>query len=104
LLGQGVLIGDGAYLFVGRDMQIMAAVKTRLLQAFAWITLGAVAMAFLGGILSSLRYMKRIDEIARTCHAIMEGRYSERIALGGSGDELTGSATPSIACWIGSRR
>jgi len=88
LLGQGVLIGDGAYLFVGRDMQIMAAVKTRLLQAFAWITLGAVAMAFLGGILSSLRYMKRIDEIARTCHAIMEGRYSERIALGGSGDEL----------------
>jgi signal transduction histidine kinase len=88
LVGKGVILGDSAYLFVGRDMHAMAAAQAHLLQAFSWITLTAVAMALLGGVLSSVRYMKRIDAISRTCHAIMEGRYAERIALGGSGDEL----------------
>ena len=88
LLGKGVIVGESAYLFVGRDMHTMAAAQARLLQAFSWITLTAVGMALLGGVLSSLRYMRRIDAFTRTCNAIMEGHYTQRLALGGSGDEL----------------
>jgi signal transduction histidine kinase len=88
LLGKGVILGDTAYLFVARDTHTIAVAQAHLLQAFSWITLAAVAMALFGGVLSSLRYMQRIDAITRTCNAIMEGRYGERIALGGSGDEL----------------
>jgi len=88
LLGKGIVLGEGAYLFIGRSTRAMGAVQAHLLQAFAWITIAAVAMALLGGALSSLRYMRRIDGITRTCNAIMAGHFAERIALRGSGDEL----------------
>jgi signal transduction histidine kinase len=88
VLGRGVYIADGVYLFVGRDTGPIAATRMRLLQAFAWLAGASIVFAGLGGIFFSVRFMRRIDAIATTCRAIVAGRFNDRIPLRGSGDEL----------------
>ncbi len=88
VLGRGVYIADGVYLFVGRDTGQIAVTRLRILKAFAWIEAVAVVLAGLGGIFFSVQFMRRIDAITRTCQSIIAGRFSDRIALRGSGDEL----------------
>ena len=88
MLGRGIILGDGAFLFVGRNTHPLLRAQWQLRNAFLWITVAALSLALMGGVLSGVRYMRRIDAIARTCEAIIAGRYSERIALRGNGDEL----------------
>jgi signal transduction histidine kinase len=90
VLGRGVYIADGVYLFVGRDTGQIAATRVRLLKAFAWIEVVFMALAGLGGIFFSVQFMRRIDAITRTCQAIIAGRFNDRIPMRGSGDELDG--------------
>ena len=92
VLGRGVYIAGGVYLFVGRDTAPIAVTRLRILKAFAWIEAVSVVLAGLGGIFFSLQFTRRIDAITRTCQAIMAGRFSDRIPLRGSGDELDGLA------------
>ena len=92
VLGRGVYIAGGVYLFVGRDTGPIAVTRLRILKAFAWIEAVSVVLAGLGGIFFSLQFTRRIDAITRTCQAIMAGRFSDRIPLRGSGDELDGLA------------
>ena len=94
VLGRGVYIARGIYLFVGRDTSQIAATRVRILEAFAWIEAAAVILAGLGGIFFSVRFTRRIDAITRTCRAIIAGKFNDRMPLRGSGDELDGlSAT-----------
>jgi signal transduction histidine kinase len=88
VLGRGVYIAQGTYLFVGRDTASIAATRARILKAFAWIEGAAVLLAGMGGIFFSLQFMRRIDAIARTCQSIVSGKFNDRIPLRGSGDEL----------------
>ncbi|MGD9843733.1 MAG: ATP-binding protein [Steroidobacteraceae bacterium] len=88
LLGKGVLLGNDLYLFVGRDTATIAATRSRILQAFAWITGVTVVLAAFCGVFFSVQFMRRIDVIANTCNAIVAGHFSDRIAMRGSGDEL----------------
>ncbi len=88
VLGRGVYIADGVYLFVGRDTGQIAATRARILRAFAWIEGVAIVLAGLGGIFFSVQFMRRIDAITRTCRSIVAGRFNDRIPLRGSGDEL----------------
>jgi signal transduction histidine kinase len=88
VLGRGVDIADGVYLFVGRDTGQIAATRGRILKAFAWIEGASIVLAALGGIFFSVQFMRRIDAITRTCQAIIAGRFNDRIPLRGSGDEL----------------
>jgi signal transduction histidine kinase len=88
VLGRGLYIADGVYLFVGRDTGQIAVTRLRILKAFAWIEAIAMILAGLGGIFFSLQFMRRIDAITRTCQAIIAGRFGDRIPLRGSGDEL----------------
>jgi signal transduction histidine kinase len=88
VLGKGVYLADGVYLFVGRDTATIAATRTRILQAFAWLAGATIILAALGGIVFSVQFLRRIDAIARTCNAIVAGRFNDRIALRGSDDEL----------------
>jgi hypothetical protein len=39
VLGRGVYIADGIYLFVGRDTSQIAATRVRILKAFAWMSI-----------------------------------------------------------------
>lgn len=88
MLGKGVFLTDRAYLFVARDTATIAAARARILQAFAWITGGAVLLAAAGGAFFSVQFLRRIDAITKTCNAIVAGRFNDRIALRGSDDEL----------------
>ena len=88
VLGRGVYIAEGVYLFVGRDTGQIAVTRLRILKAFAWIEAVSVVLAGLGGIFFSVQFMRRIDAITRTCQSIIAGRFNDRIALRGSGDEL----------------
>jgi signal transduction histidine kinase len=92
VLGRGVYVADSVYLFVGRDTSQIAATRVRILKAFAWIEAAAIVVAGLAGIFFSVQFMRRIDAITRTCRAIIAGRFNDRIALRGSGDELDGLA------------
>jgi signal transduction histidine kinase len=88
VLGRGVYIADGVYLFVGRDTGQIAATRVRILEAFAWIEGVSIVLAGLGGVFFSVQFMRRIDAITRTCQSIIAGRFNDRIPLRGSGDEL----------------
>lgn len=88
VLGRGVHVADGVYLFVGRDTGQIAATRVRILDAFAWIEGISIVLAGLGGIFFSVRFMRRIDAITRTCQSIIAGKFNDRIPLRGSGDEL----------------
>jgi len=88
VLGRGVYIADGVYLFVCRDTGPIAATRVRLLEAFAWLAGASILFAVTGGIFFSVQFMRRVDAIATTCRAIVAGRFSDRIPLRGSGDEL----------------
>ncbi|GAC1667612.1 MAG: ATP-binding protein [Steroidobacteraceae bacterium] len=88
VLGRGVYVGEGVYLFVGRDTGQIAATRVRILKAFAWIEGVSIVIAGLGGIFFSVQFMRRIDAITRTCQAIIAGRFNDRIPLRGTGDEL----------------
>jgi signal transduction histidine kinase len=88
VLGRGVYIADGIYLFVGRDTSQIAATSVRILKAFAWIEAISIVLAGLGGIFFSVQFMRRIDAITRTCQSIIAGKFTDRIPLRGSGDEL----------------
>ncbi|HWJ36868.1 MAG TPA: HAMP domain-containing sensor histidine kinase [Steroidobacteraceae bacterium] len=87
ILGRGIEVTKGIYLFVGRDTTLLAATRDRILSAFLWVVLGAVVIAVVGGLFLGSRFMRRVDAIARTCKSIIAGRLDERIPVMGRGDE-----------------
>jgi signal transduction histidine kinase len=93
VLGTGVFVAEGLYLYVGRDTATIEATRERILRAFVWIAGGATLLAAAGGILFSVQFLRRIDAITRTCNAIVAGRFNDRIPLRGSSDELDRLAT-----------
>jgi signal transduction histidine kinase len=88
VLGRGVYIADGIYLFVGRDTSQIVKTRVKIVKAFAWIEAVSILIAGLGGIFFSVQFMRRIDAITRTCQSIIAGKFNDRIPLRGSGDEL----------------
>ena len=93
VLGRGEFVTPDLYVFAGRDTALMAATRASIVKAFAWIACAAIAIAGIGGVLFSVQFMRRIDAITRTCQAIVAGKFSDRIALRGNGDELDSLAT-----------
>jgi signal transduction histidine kinase len=87
ILGRGVEVTAGVYLFVGRDTTPLIAARQRILHAFLWVALGAACIALCGGLLLGVRFMRRVDAVASTCRAIIAGRFGERIPLTGRADE-----------------
>ena len=93
LIGKGSTLPNGVYLFAGRDTQPIAATRDRIVTAFAWIVGVAIMLAAIGGVMLSVQFMRRIDEFTRTCETIVAGRFNDRIAVHGKGDELDRLAT-----------
>lgn len=88
VLGKGVALANDVYLFIGRDTAIIVATRTRLIHAFGWVTAITLLLATAGGSVFSMQFLRRVDAIARTCNAIVAGRFNDRIALRGNDDEL----------------
>lgn len=88
VLGRGVFLAPGLYVFAGRDLSVMHRTEESILHTLAWIFAGALIVAAFGGALLSRSFLARMDDITRTCRAIMEGRLSDRIPIRGRRDEL----------------
>jgi signal transduction histidine kinase len=76
------------WLFVGDDVGILARIDSAVLEMLTIGLLLSMALAIGGGIVVSLAFLRRIDEITRTAEAIIAGDIGRRIALKGSNDEL----------------
>ena len=99
VLGRGVELTPGVYLFVGRDTALLTATRERIVHAFLWVGLGAVLIAVCGGLFLGSRFMRRVDAIGETCKAIIAGRLHERIAItgrGGEWDRLAGAVNDML--------
>jgi signal transduction histidine kinase len=88
VLGQGSFLPDGTYLFVGENTDRLAGTRARILRSFGWIIGATLILAIAGGALLSVRYLRRVDAILRTCRAVVAGRFSERIPVGSSSGQL----------------
>lgn len=88
VLGEGSFLPDGTYLFVGENTDRLAGTRARLLGSFGWIIGATILLALTGGALLSAGYLRRIDDIIRTCRAVVAGQFGERIPLSGSQAQL----------------
>jgi signal transduction histidine kinase len=88
IMGRGVSIAPGIYLFVGRDTTDIALTRIRVLKAFVWILAASIVLAAVGGVFLRVKLMRRVDDIARTCEGIIAGRFDERVPVQQRGDEL----------------
>ncbi|MBR0560453.1 sensor histidine kinase [Neokomagataea anthophila] len=88
LAGIGTILDDGGYLYVGVD----ASAVNRLRHGFFQIgEAGALAFVVIGisaGFLLGYRVQARIDAITVVTSQIMEGDFTCRVPLRGTGDEL----------------
>ncbi len=88
VLGEGLMLAPGLYLFDGRDLDLVHDAEEDELAAFLWVLLVSLVLATGGGLVLSHLFLARMDDITETCRAIMSGRFSDRVPERGAGDEL----------------
>ncbi len=88
ILGVGAFVAPNLYAFSGSDLRTAQMARQRILRTLIWIFAGALALALLGGMIVSRSFLRRADEIATTCRAIMAGNLASRISVRGTEDEL----------------
>jgi signal transduction histidine kinase len=86
--GQGQIIKDGSFIFVGQDAFRIMAAQEAIIDSFLWSGGLAMLLAVLAGLAVSLSFLSRIDDINKTSLAIIDGRLKERIPLRGTSDEI----------------
>lgn len=88
----GLDAGDGARLWVGRDVEEQRVFASRVRNAFL-IGFGFLSLVGLaGGIAISRLLLNRIESINETARSIMSGDLTQRVAETGADDELDGLA------------
>jgi signal transduction histidine kinase len=88
ILGVGLMLTPGLYLFDGRDLDLVHDAEEDELAAFLWVLVVSLILATGGGLVLSHLFLARMDEITETCRAIMAGRFADRVPERGSDDEL----------------
>ena len=81
-------LSKGNCLLVGDDIGKVKTFGSLILDSFGWVFLLTVTLAVGGGIFLSSRVLRRIETIARTAEAIIEGDISRRIPRRGAPDDL----------------
>ena len=79
---------DGLQLLVGRDVQQRLDAQQLIVEALAWSIAGTVALAILGGLLARRALARRLAGISGVAERIVEGDFSRRVAVSGTGDEF----------------
>jgi signal transduction histidine kinase len=86
--GCGLIVGDGAYLFVGLSTAQLHGMENVVERAFLWGLSLAVLLAVAGGAAMSLAVLRRIEAVSQTSRDIVGGDLQQRIPDRGSGDEF----------------
>ena len=86
--GRGVLLPDGAYLFVGISDYQLGEVREVILRT-TLLGLGVtVVLAVAGGLVMSYGVLRRVEGVSRASRAIMAGDLTQRMVLRGTDDEF----------------
>ena len=87
---RGELIGlpEGFVLLLARSKQRIVAAQSTLVRTFSWAALITLLLGLIGGYLLSNRAMRRIANINRLCTDIIEGDFSQRLAIIHPQDDL----------------
>jgi len=81
-------LGGGLLLAVGDDLSRITEVEEAVATAFLWTVGLAAVLGVGGGVLLSRAFLARVDAIARTAEAIIEGDLARRVPVRGTGDDL----------------
>jgi signal transduction histidine kinase len=82
------MIPGGYRLLVAHDIGDAAAFRDRVRTTLLWAGLVALGIGLLGGTLMSRNLLRRVELVNRTSERVMAGNLSDRVPLGGSGDEF----------------
>jgi signal transduction histidine kinase len=85
--GMGVML-DGDYLFVGWSTHQLHEMEEMVVGAFAWGMAASIAIALLGGVVTSGRLMRKVELVGETSRNIIEGDLARRVPVTGAGDEF----------------
>lgn len=87
LLALGTRLADGSLLVVAQetDRQELGAAVIR---AFAWAGSASLALAVMGGTITSAAFLRRLESFNLTAAGIIDGRLGERVPKRGAGDEF----------------
>jgi signal transduction histidine kinase len=86
--GRGIVLPDGAYLFVGiSDYQLGEAREVTLRTSLLGLGV-TVVLAIAGGLAMSYGVLRRVEVVSRASRAIMAGDLAQRMKLRGSDDEF----------------
>jgi signal transduction histidine kinase len=82
------IIPGGYRLLVAHDISDAAAFRDRIKTTLLWAGLVALGIGLLGGTAMSRNLLRRVELVNRTSERVMAGNLSDRVPLGGSGDEF----------------
>ncbi len=88
LWGQGIHLANGAFLLAGQDAYRVLSAQEAIINSFAWSAGISFLLAALGGVVVSQGFLRRIDAINTTSHAIIDGNLKRRIPVRGTSDEI----------------
>jgi signal transduction histidine kinase len=88
LWGQGKVMSDGSFLFVGQDAIRVLSAQEAIIDTFLWSAGIALLLAAVVGTMISQGFLRRIDAINRTSQSIMSGTLKARIPVSGTSDEI----------------
>ena len=81
VFGEGKLLPDGSYLFVGADSHQLTEAREHTLLVFILITGATIALALGAGTFLSLGVLKRTDAIVDVCRAVAANRWDRRVPV-----------------------
>jgi signal transduction histidine kinase len=84
----GTLLDDGEFLLVGESQYRAVKAREAIILAFGWGFAITVLLAGGGGVALGSGFLRRIDEVNRTAHSIMDGNLSLRLPARGGGSEM----------------
>ena len=87
-LARVFLLPGGFRLLVGRDLEERERIYQIVSDAGKWSVALVMILGIAGGVFVARRVLRRVDAMTHTAQTIMAGDLTERLPVGGSGDEL----------------
>jgi len=92
LRGYAERFDDDTFVLVTHDTRDLHQTRELIIVSFGVALALTIVLALGGGLMIGKALLRRVEDINRTAHAIMEGDLSQRIPVAGTGDELAGLA------------
>jgi len=88
VLGRGLPLADGAFLFVGHDAHQLEEMRELLVGALGWGVGVTFVLAVVGGAVMGTGTLRRVDAINRVAGEIVRGDLSRRMPVRGTDNEF----------------